>query len=57
MCLVVVSVAKKPLRRRDLRDWKLLTGKKCPSPLIHITESQNVLVEELQLIEICKVIP
>ena len=32
------------------RDWKLLTGKKCPSPLIHITGAQNVLVEQLQLI-------
>ena len=32
------------------RNWKLLTGKKCPSPLIHITGAENVRVEQLQLI-------
>jgi hypothetical protein len=48
MPLVVASVAESATWFR--REWKLLTGKKCPSPLIHITESLNILVEELQLI-------
>ena len=31
-------------------DWKLLTGSKCPSPMIHIAGSDTVLLEQLQLI-------
>jgi hypothetical protein len=30
--------------------WKLLTGHKCPSPLIAVQESQGVLLEQLQLL-------
>jgi hypothetical protein len=31
-------------------DWKLLTGKKCPSPLINVASSSDVLLEQLQLV-------
>ena len=30
-------------------DWKLLTGKKCPSPLIRVSASTDVLLEQLQV--------
>eukprot|EP01052_Picozoa_sp_SAG31_P007094 SAG31_NODE_334_length_17513_cov_10.799989_2_plen_429_part_00 len=31
-------------------DWKLLTGKKCPNPLLKIDGSTGVLLEQLQLV-------